>query len=192
MHFMDLIIMVSLAVALTAALVAREVSKNRRARSILIGDGYEVDLSPPWFVSQRAGAAHSSEDARPQGVWSSWYREGTLGAYVCTYASVTARATSRPIPISSARLEIVDDPDGRQDVLAAEDIPIRREGRSAGVSRLEIDASISVASPPPGKNATLVLLLNLDGKRVERRLCAVEHRFVAAGASIKEPELERV
>jgi hypothetical protein len=190
---MDLIIIVSLAIALTAALVAREISRNRRARSILIGDGYEVDLSPPWFVTQQGSPAHTApDDSRPQGVWSSWYREGKLGAYVCTYVSVTARATSRPIPISSARLEVVDDPDGRQVVLASQEIPIRSTGRSAGVSRLEIDASISAASPPPGKNATLVLLLNLDGKRVERRLCPVEHRFAAAGASLKEGELERV
>ena len=190
---MEIIMMVSVAVALTGALVAREISRNRRARSILIGDGYEVDLSPPWFVSQHGNARPvSSDEAGQQGVWSSWYREGTLGAYVCTYVSVTARATSRPIPISSARLEIVDDPDGEQEVLAAQDIPIRSTGRSARVSRLEIDASISVTSSPPGKNAMLVLLLNLDGKRVERRLCSVEHRFVAAGASLKERELQQV
>jgi hypothetical protein len=190
---MDLMIMLSLAVGLTAALVIREISRNRRARSILIGDGYEVDLSPPWSVNPQGNAKSiSADEAGQQGVWSAWYRDGTLGAYVCTYVSVTARASSNPIPISSARLEIVDDPDGEQSILAAQDVPIRSTGRSAGVARLEIDASISVASPPPGKNAMLVLLLNLDGKRVQRRLCSVEHRFVAAGASLKERELERV
>jgi hypothetical protein len=188
---MDLIIMLTLAVGLTAFLVAREVSRNRRARSILVGDGYEVDLSPPWFVrKQNQAKSISPEKASQQGVWSSWYRDGTLGAYVCTYVSVTAQATSQPIAIAGARLEIVDDPDGVRTVLAAEDVPIPSSGGSAGTPRLEIDASISVASAPPGKTAVLVLLLNLDGKYLERRLCPVEHKFAAAGASLNE--LERV
>ena len=188
---MDLIIMLSLAVGLTAFLVAREIRRNRRARSILVGDGYEVDLSPPWFVSKRSDAKSIAPDkASQQGVWSAWFRDGTLGAYVCTYVSVTAQATSRPIPISGARLEIVDNPDGDRVVLAGEEIAIHGSDGSASVSRLEIDASISVTSPPPGKNAMLVLLVNLDGKHVERRLCPVEHKFAAAGALLKE--LERV
>lgn len=190
---MDLVILITLAVAITGGLVAREIQRNRRARSILIGDGYEVDLSPPWFVKQRDRATSTPIDGRPEGVWSAWYREGTLGAYVCTYVSVTARSSKRPVPISGARLEIIDDPDGRQIVLAAQDIPIAASASGRGaVSAVEIDASISAASPTPGRHAMLILLLNLGGKRVERRLCAVEHRFAAAGATLRESELERV
>jgi hypothetical protein len=188
---MDLIIMLSIAVGLTAFLIAREVRRNRRARSVLVGDGYEVDLSPPWFVRKQSDAKSSSPD-KPiqQGVWSAWFRDGKLGAYVCTYVSVTAQATRHPIPILGARFEIVDNPDSDRVVLAGEEITIPGSDGSAGVPRLEIDASISVNSPPPGKSAMLVLLLNLDGKHVERRLCPVEHKFAAAGASLKE--LERV
>jgi hypothetical protein len=190
---MDIIIMISLAVALTAGLVAREVGRNRRARSILIGDGYAVHLTPPWFVAQRERAGNpAGDEARPQGIWSSWYREGTLGAYVCTYVSVNARAADGPVPITGARLEIVDDPDGRQVVLAAHDIPITHSATSPGVSTLEIDESISVSAPSPRQNAMLVLILNLGGPRVQRRLCTVEHRSVAAGATLRDHELERV
>jgi hypothetical protein len=186
---MDIVIMIVILLAITAVLVAREVQRNRRARTILVGDGYEVDLTPPWFGGPGNDVRdRSSESDRPQGVWSSWYRDGTLGAYVCTHVSVTTLAPRRDLTISSARLEIVDDPDGRQEVMAAEELPVGPPHRSPDDSpaTFDIDASINVSAPAPGRHASLVLLLNLGGSLVERRLCAVEHRFVAVGAALRE------
>jgi hypothetical protein len=177
--------MVVIAITITAALVAREVQRNRRARARLVGDGYEVQFTPPWLGHSEGGASHTAEgDRRTPGVWSCWYRDGRLGAYVCTQVRVRMSSPRREVGISSARLEIVDDPDGRQSVLAAEDLPITpahgAEGRLH--STLDIDASINASSDAPGRGAVLMLRLNLDGARVERRLCAVEHRFAASGA----------
>jgi hypothetical protein len=61
-----------------------------------------------------------------------------------------------------------------------------------GNRTLEIDASISVASSLPGPKAMLVLCLNVSDRQLERRLCPVEHRFAAAGATLKDRKAERV
>jgi hypothetical protein len=167
------------------ALVAREVQRNRRARTALVGDGYEVEFTPPWFGHPQNGASHTAEgDRRTPGVWSCWYRDGRLGAYVCTHVTVRRTSPRRDVGISSARLEVVDDPDGRPLVLASEELPIGagHDSEVALRSTLDIDASINASSDPPGRNAVLMLRLNLGGPQVARRLCAVEHRFAASGA----------
>lgn len=177
---LDLIVMVAIAIAITAALIAREMRRNRRARAVLIGDGYTVELTPPWFLNH---VSRAGEDRpAPSGVWSAWYRDGMLGAYVCTHVAVTDKASARAVEILGARLEIVDEPDGRQAVLAVQDVAVNQP---TGVLTLDIDASISTASPPPGPRAFLVMLLDLRQQRIERRLCPVERRFAATGAALK-------
>jgi hypothetical protein len=182
---MDLIVMVAIAAAMTALLIAREVRRNRRARAVLIGDGFDVDLQPPWFVAKQHREADGPSGERPQGVWAAWYREGKLGAYVCTHVTVSKEHGGDPLPITSARLEIVDDPDDDRSILAVRDVPVPSHNEAPSKS-LDIDESISIDSEEPGRKTALMLVLRVGSSWVERRLCPIEHRFAAAGAKVRE------
>lgn len=179
---MELALLLSAVLGLSVILIARELLRNARAQQRLANTSLDVVLSPPWLKASRSSGAEA-KPARPpaEGVWSAWYRDGVLAAHVCTHVEVMDRHLDEPVPILSAEIQIVQERWWRPAILLRKLV----SGPRIDPCVLDIDAYISVETPGPPADVSLVLLLSLAHRqrRVERWLCPVEIRFAASGAA---------
>jgi hypothetical protein len=184
----EIALLLLIVVAASAALILREVVRNRRAQRELNAMLVDIDLRPPWSKDSPQAPPDSAETPRTQGVWSAFCRENTITAYVMTHALVHDRQTQRPIGIRAATIELVEDTWWRRAVLASRTVQIDgvELAASPSVTALDIDENFTIDAPNPSVRISLILRLALDRspRVVERKLCPLEFKFAAAGASI--------
>ncbi|MFN0073601.1 MAG: hypothetical protein ACKVVP_19135 [Chloroflexota bacterium] len=174
----------TIVLACTALLVAREVRRNLQAGRALASKHLSIELTPPW---RERSAIPSTDASKSEGSWTAWYRDGAFGAYICTHVRVAALDRKRTLSLTCARIEIVQAIAGHRAVLASAAVPLSKEQITprGGAIRFEVDTSLSAHGPEPRGDCALVLQLNVDGTDVERVLCRIEHRFALSGAELK-------